>query len=393
MHADVRAWFGGHLLRRGRSELVALQASRPLLESRLRARVRGMRSVRFIDGCNIAGLTTADDGHRVTGARVIRRLDRDEGLTLTADLVVDTTGRGSRTPTWLETLGFPRPLRQQVHVGVGYASRTYRPGSGALAGDLGILIAATPDHPRGGAATMMEDDRLLLTLFGILGDHPPTDPDGFDEFAASLPFPDLHRALRAAEPLDEPVAFRHPVSVRHHYEQLARFPDGLLVMGDAVCTFNPVYGQGMSVAALEALTLRAHLQRYGEPRPHSFFRQISGILDVAWDLATGGDLAFPGVAGRRTPKVRILNRYLNRLLAVASHDPRLAQAFLSVAGLVDPPRTLLAPRVAVRVLRPRPRTPFRTPRNDPGGLGGGSAGTATPAPEPATRVVRSGPHR
>ena len=122
-------------------------------------------------------------------------------------------------------------------------------------------------------------------------------------------------------------------------------------MGDAVCSFNPVYGQGMSVAALEALTLRRHLQRGDAPQPRHWFRDLAGVVDAPWDVAVGGDLAFPGVPGRRTPKVRLVNAYLARLHAAAAHDANLASAFLRVAGMVAPPQSLLRPSIAVRVLR------------------------------------------
>jgi len=349
---DLRAYFGGHRLKPGPSGLLALQPSRPMLEAALRARVRTLPSVQFMDRCDVAGLTTTSDNRRVTGARVVRRLDGSAEQTLTADLVVDATGRGSRTPAWLEMLGYPRPPLDRVEIGIGYASRTYRLTPGLLDGGLGILNAPTPDHPRGGALAAIENDRFLVTLFGILGDHPPTDPAGFTGFAATLQFPDIHHALRDAEPLDQPVPFRHPASVRHRYERLSAFPDGLLVIGDAMCTFNPIYGQGMSVVALQALALRAHLEQHTTPQPVAFLRQMGRIVDVPWNMATGGDLAFPKVAGRRTVQMRLLNRYLARMLAGAAHDPRLGRAFLRVAGLVDPPQALLAPGVTARVLRP-----------------------------------------
>lgn len=351
MLEDLRAYFGGHRLQPGPSGLLALQASRPMLEASLRGRVRTLPSVEFMDRCDVAGLTTTSDGSRVTGARVVRGLDGSAEQTLTADLVVDATGRGSRTPAWLEMLGYPRPTVEQVRIGIGYASRTYRLVPGLLAGDIGILNAATPDHPRGGALAAMENDRFLVTLFGILGDYPPTDPQGFTDFAATLQFPDINQALRDAEPLDAPVRFRHHTSVRHHYERLPRFPEGLLVMGDAMCTFNPIYGQGMSVVALQALALRDHLQQQTRPQPVRFLRQIGRIVDVPWSMATGGDLAFPNVVGRRTMQMRLLNGYLAKLFAGAAHEPRLGRAFLRVAGLVDPPQALLAPGVAARVLR------------------------------------------
>jgi len=313
-----------------------------------------------MDRCDITGLTIESSGSRVTGARVVRRNDGTAEQTLTADLVVDATGRGSRTPIWLETLGYPRPQLDRVQVGIGYATRTYRLVPGLLDQKLGIVNAPTPDNPRGGAIATIENERFLVTLIGVLGDHPPTDPGGFTEFANTLQFPEISQILRDAEPLDEPVPFRHHASIRHRYEQLSKLPAGLLVMGDAMCAFNPIYGQGMSVAAMQALALRAHLQEHTTPQPARFFRQISRIVDVPWNMAIRGDLAFPGVAGRRTVQMRLFNRYLATLLAGAAHDPRLGRAFLRVTGLVDPPQALLAPGLAARVLRPlrqRPITP------------------------------------
>jgi hypothetical protein len=191
----------------------------------------------------------------------------------------------------------------------------------------------------------------MVTLVGILGDHPPTDPDGFLAFARSLRFPDIYQTIRDGEPLDDPVAFRFPASVRHRYERLTRFPDGLLVVGDAVCSFNPIYGQGMSVAAAQALALRRHLERGTEPQPRRLFAELARVVDVPWDIAVGGDLAFPGVQGRRTVKVRLVNAYLARLHAAAAHDAALASAFMRVAGLVAPPESLLRPGVVLAVLR------------------------------------------
>jgi 2-polyprenyl-6-methoxyphenol hydroxylase-like FAD-dependent oxidoreductase len=351
MLADTRLFFSGHRLRRAPTGLGLLCASRPVLEGRVRARVRALPNVRLVDRCDVVGLATTPDRRRVTGARLLRRADGSAEEVLGADLVVDATGRGARTPAWLEALGYPRPPAAQVRVGLGYATRIYRLPPDALGGDLAVLQAATPRHPRTGALQVLEGDRWMVTLAGILGDHPPTDPGGFLDFARSLRFPDIYEAVRDAEPLDDPVAFRFPASVRHHYEKLDRFPDGLLVMGDAVASFNPIYGQGMSVAALEALTLRRHLEHGAAPRPRRWFRELARVVDVPWDIAAGGDLVFPGVPGRRTAKVRLVSAYLTRLHAAAAHDADLAGAFLRVAGLVAPPGSLLRPGVAVRVLR------------------------------------------
>jgi len=351
MLTDARFYLSGHRLRPARTGLMLLCASRPLLENAVRARVEALSNVRFQDRCDVVGLATTTDGRRVTGARVLRRADGSAEELLTADLVVDATGRGSRTPGWLEALGYPRPPREQVQIGLAYATRMYRLPPDALDGHLAILDAATPANPRTGALQRLEGDRWMLTLAGILGDHPPTEPDGFLDFARSLRFPDIHDAIREAEPLDEAISFRFPASVRHRYEQLDRLPAGFLALGDAVCSFNPIYGQGMSVAALEALTLRSHLERGVEPEPRRWFRDLARVVDMPWDMSAGGDLSFPGVPGRRTLKVRLLGAYLTRLHAAAAHDAHLATSFMQVAGLVAPPQSLLHPGILVRVLR------------------------------------------
>jgi 2-polyprenyl-6-methoxyphenol hydroxylase-like FAD-dependent oxidoreductase len=352
-----RWYLNGHRLRQTRTGLVALCASRPVLEGHIRARVRALPNVRFVDRCDVVGLATTTDARHVTGARVLRRAGDSAEETLDADLVVDATGRGSRTPLWLEALGYARPAKEQVRIGLGYATRTYRRPPDALGDDLGVLHGTTPEHPRGGALLLVEGDRWMVTLAGVLGDHPPTDPDGFLAFAQTLRFPDIYQAIRAAEPLDDPVGFRFPASVRHRYERLHRFPDGLLVVGDAVASFNPIYGQGMSVAAAEALVLRRHLERGSAPQPRRWFHDLARVVDVPWDIAAGGDLVFPGVQGRRTAKVRLVNAYLARLHAAAAHDADLAGAFLRVAGLVAPPQSLLGPGIVLRVLRARLHPP------------------------------------
>ena len=351
MLANARVYLSGHRLRQTHTGLVLLCASRPVLESHVRARVQALPNVAVLESCDIMGLAATPDGCRVTGARVHHREGGSAEEVLDADLVVDATGRGSRTPVWLEALGYAPPPKDEVRIRLGYASRTYRLPRGALGSDLAVLHGFTPQHPRGGALQLLDDRRLMVTLGGVLGDHPPTDPDGFLAFARSLRFPDIYETIRDAEPLDDPVGFRFPASVRHRYERLPRFPDGLLVLGDAVSSFNPIYGQGITVAALEALALRRHLERGIQPQPRRIFADLARLVDVPWDIAAGGDLVFPGVPGRRPLKVRLISAYLARLHAAAAHDATLASAFVRVIGMVAPPESLLGPGVAARVLR------------------------------------------
>ena len=350
MLADARVLFGGHRFARADAGLPLVSASRPLLEDRLRARVRALPHIRIASRSHVTGLRCSPDGRRVTGVRLLRRADGSAEEVLEADLVVDATGRGSRAPRWLEALGYGRPQEERVRIDVGYATRRFHLRDGRLDDDLACVHGPTPQQPRGGALARLENDVWILTLFGVLGDHPPRDPDGFADFARSLRFPDLYDAIAGAEPIDDPVTYRFAANVRRRYERMRDLPENFLVMGDAHCSFNPIYGQGMTAAALQALALRDLLPTLGhDTRP--VFRALARAIDVPWQLAIAADLALPDVEGSRTPRLWLLNRYVSRLQAAAAHDSTLSRAFLRVTGLVDPPESLLRPRVATRVLR------------------------------------------
>ena len=358
---DLRWQLSGHQLRQANIGLPALFASRPFLEGHLQAMVQRLPGVRLLQDTSVCGLNVAADKRTVTGVEV--RGTSGSPARIAARLVVDATGRGSRTPVWLGELGYQRPEQERVEIGLGYATRTYRLRPGAMGGDQMILTAGTPANPRAAALAVTEGGRHILTVAGICGDYPPTDPPGFDDFVATLPSADIAAAIAGADPLDDPVPFRFPASVRHRYERLSGFPAGLLVIGDAVCSFNPVYGQGMTVAAAQAMILRRLLARHAVPDARRYFRAIAAAIDVPWDIAAGADLAFPQVPGKRPAKVRLVNAYMPWLHAAAAHDEALAASLVRVIGLKNRPEGLLRPDRVLRVLRgnlangrrPRPR--------------------------------------
>jgi 2-polyprenyl-6-methoxyphenol hydroxylase-like FAD-dependent oxidoreductase len=360
--SDIRWYFNGRRLQPARSGLLSIPATRPVLEYHVRRRVEDLSAVTFLEQCDILGLETTAGGDMVTGVRILRQATGTEE-TLSADLVLDTTGRGSRTPAWLAELGFQRPEEERVKIGLAYTTRHYELPSDPFGDELAIIPVATPGCPRGAFFYRVPGtrNRIELSLTGVLGDHPPTDPDGFVAFARSLPVPDIYDAIRDATPLDDPVMFGFPASVWRHYEKLPSFPLGLLVMGDAVCSFNPVYGQGMSVAALESLTLRRHLRDGKLPEARRFFADVASDIRAPWSVSAGADLGYPGAEGHRTPMIRMVNAYVARLHDGAAYDAKLTNAFIRVAGLVDPPQALLRPRTALRVLWRQVRPPGVTP--------------------------------
>jgi len=346
-----RLHFSGRRMHPATSGLTVISASRALLEHHVRTRVLTRPEVEVIEECDVAGLTTDTAGSVVTGVRLLRRADSSAEETLSADLVVDATGRSSRSPSWLSDLGIEAPVEERVVVDVTYATRRYRMGADALDGDLAVICAPTPETPRMGGLGLLEEDVGMLTIAGLCGDRPPLDPDGFTAFAHSLSVPDIGQAIGSAEPLDDPVLHRFPASTWRRYDKVD-LPDGFAVIGDSICSFNPIYGQGMTVAALEADALGRHLRRRRCLHARRFQKELARIVGPAWQMATGADLQFPAVEGKRTPATKLLGRYVARLHAAAAHDPHLSRAFVRVSGLVDPPPALMRPSIVRRVLRP-----------------------------------------
>lgn len=350
--ADDFLWFQyGHWKLRHVCGLRGLTVSRPLLEAAVRRRVKALPGVTFREGTE--GVRPAFEAGRVTGLEV-RDRETDATETLDADLVVDAGGRGSRSPKWLEEMGYEPPEEVSVRVDVGYATRVFERREEDLYGARGGIIAGTPpESTRYGAVMAVEGPRWMVTLVGNMRDYPPTDEAEWVDFAASLPVPAVHDLVTSAPPLSDIVAYRFPANRRRRYEEMERFPAGYLVLGDAICSFNPVYGQGMSVSALEAEALGECLAAGPDDLAGRFFARAGEIVDTPWTIATGEDLRYPQVEGERPPGFRIVNRYLERVHAVASDDPVVCRRFFDVLNLLAPPTSLMKPAVAWRVLARR----------------------------------------
>ncbi|MFI6449405.1 FAD-dependent oxidoreductase [Kitasatospora sp. NPDC050543] len=353
--ADVRFGFHGHVLTQVPTGLQALLASRPFFEGHLRRRTLALPNVRLLGDHEVTGVTT--ERRAVTGVRICPR-GRDRERTLAADLVVDCLGRSGRSTAWLDELGFARPREERTRVDLTYASRHLRLSGTAPSGDRIVVVGAQPGRPTGLALSEQERGQWVLSLYGYGTHAPPADPEGFLEFARRLAPPDVWAVIRDAEPLDDVAVYRFAHCTRRRYDRLADLPAGMVAVGDSQCSLNPVYGAGMTSAALQALALGRCLRgmtpamRAGKELPKHYYRASARLITQPWWFSVLGDHLLPEVPGKRLPGMALIRRHLLRMLSAAEHDGYLATAVMEAFGLVAPAHRLVAPRALMHTWRP-----------------------------------------
>lgn len=357
--SEQSIWFsGGEYSPNFHSGLHGIQVSRPLLEGTIVRRLCDLPNVTILENHDAVGLVSAPVGDgkeiRVTGLRVMERsAGQAAERVLEADLVVDAAGRGSRSLAWLEALGYPRPEEEHIKMDLAYTTREFRRKPEHANGKSPVVILASLTNRRGGVMLAVEGDRWMVTLAGILGEVAPAGLEGFIEYARTLDAPDIYNVIKTAEPLGEGSTYKYPASQRRHFEKLARFPEGLLVVGDALCSFNPIYGQGMTTAINEAALLDECLRGGLDGIGPRFFRHAARLLDSPWSISAGSDLAFPEVEGKRSRVGSMVGAYLTQLLIASRKDTSLNVAFQRVTNLIDPPQSLFAPKIVWKVIRAR----------------------------------------
>jgi 2-polyprenyl-6-methoxyphenol hydroxylase-like FAD-dependent oxidoreductase len=279
---------------------ILLSCSRLLLESIIRRRLRENPCIRFIEGVEIVGLQSDEAKQRLTGVQIRNRRhgsnQREEDPVYEADLVVDALGRRSQTPEWLVEMGYLAPEENEVDSFLGYVTRRYKrkPNTPMI-----WILAAPPDHPYGAILFPEENDTMMALLSGFNKHYPPTDPEEFDAFLPVLG-QEFEEAIRGSEPVSQPYGYRGTSSRWRHYEKLERWPERFVVLGDAFCCFNPIYGQGMSVAAMSAVVLGDRIKRSNgnlDGVAKLTLNEVSKLTQPIWLFATGSDLSWPGTQG------------------------------------------------------------------------------------------------
>jgi len=361
MGADFRWYQFGARKVQFPSDIRAYSQSRPWLEGEIRQRVASRSNVRLLDGHEVARLNTSHSFRRVSGVQVRSVAGERREEEVTADLVVDASGRGSQAPHWLKALGYGHVEEAEVKVDVGYATRLYRRATQVPA-DWKILavFGTPPQEKRIGFALPLEGERWSVSVSGWLKDYPPTDEAEFLDYVRSLPSPALYELIKDAEPLTPVASYRFAANRRRYYERMSQLPEGFVVMGDALCSFNPVYGQGMTVAAIEAETLQTCLRQRQRQRremagfARQFQKAIARTVNVAWLFTTSEDFRYPETEGKRPLGMGFFHWYSRRLLEAAVDTPRLALSFYQVIHMLKPPMALFAPRVLAAVLFRKP---------------------------------------
>lgn len=342
-----------------------LTFSRGLLDWAVRGELFGEPRLAVRTGVEVTGLT-GNSGHSenktVTGVRYRERGDasRTEER-MPADLVVDATGRGSHAPEWLVELGRPLPRETKIDPLLGYASRYYAIPPGFDPGWRALYIQAGPPHAkRTGGLFPQEGGRWICSLSGAGGDYPPTDEKGYLEYARGLRDPVLYEAVKDAEPLTPVVSFRRTANHRRHYERIRSWPEGFAAVGDSVCAFNPIYGQGITVAAAGALELGRMLR---EGRTTRWFqKRVKRAGEGAWLISTGEDRRYAETQGPPVlPHTRVINAYVGLAVRAANVDPESCADMLDVLGLARPPASLLRPASLARVMAARAKPPVDRP--------------------------------
>lgn len=340
------------------SGLEVLSFTRPLLDLHVRRRLSEDRRVRVMENTEIVRLLPGQKKERVAGALVRvhgQNSDKVVEMQLAADLVVDATGRASRAPRWLEELGYPPPKETVIDAHLGYASRLYRIPEGFSADWKGVFVQiAPPERKRGGIMFTVEGDRWLVTLLGGGRDYPPTDEAAFLEFARSLPVPVIYDSIRQAEPLTAIRGYRGTENRLRHFEDAVHQPENFIALGDSVCAFNPVYGQGMTVAAMGTMALHECLrEQNGTLRNFArrFQKRLTKVNAAPWMLATSEDYRFRETEGG-SPNLttRFMHRYMDQVMKLSTFDISVRKVLLEVFSMLVQPSALFRPRIVLRVL-------------------------------------------
>jgi len=325
----------------GQAGYEVLSATRPLMEAVTRRRVTGLEGLQIRDGVTVTGLSRTGDGWQIEIGDAV----------LSSQLVIDASGRSSRLSRW--SVVPQDPIDEEVDAHVGYACRLYRERD-PLPLRGGVMILASAECSRAGLAVPVEHGQWLVAGAGFGDRRPPREEDGFGEFLTGLRDPAIADLVSLLEPVSDVSIHRQTANRRRRWDRVPHWPTGLLVVGDALCSLNPVYGQGITVAAQQAQVVSRALER-GHPVDRALQRRMVAVTETPWSIATTADLRQPTCPGEPSPMQRISGAWVDRLSRLAAAgDLRASAALLTVNNLMASPASLLHPALLLAGSRSLP---------------------------------------
>lgn len=344
---DWRFHVHGNFLANGETGQPLIGSTRPFFEDRLRRGVGDIDNIKICPKHSFLSWIPGTDNNYVKGV-LVRNLEGE--VELKADLIVDARGRASTLSKDLQKLGYEPPLEETIEIGMEYTSRLYRANNFKPEWNFLIINPSSPHSWTGGLTQKVENDMWMVTQFGYFGEKIPADDEGFLKRAHSLEVPDLANLLEIAEPVSGFQQFGTRQCSMLRYEKLNSFPDRLLVMGDAVCSLNPIYGQGMTKAAREAVhlwdSLSSHLKKNDslDGFADKFRKSLPFAgAEWAWQLTTGNDLTYSQTKGHRRFGGAFMGWYMKRLFLCSAKNLDTRMRLFNVLMLVNPPSHLMKP--------------------------------------------------
>jgi 2-polyprenyl-6-methoxyphenol hydroxylase-like FAD-dependent oxidoreductase len=325
--------------------------SRSFIEYHVRRRLEAFENIHFFQENQVEQWLFDKVNNTVNGIRFKNK----EGIIdeIYADLFVEASGRGSRVQIFLEESGYEKVEQEKIEINVAYIGQTFsRPQHEDFKAIF--IFPAAPMETRMGIVLPIEGDRVHVSMAGYIGDHPTNSSnEGLLEFAKSLPRQDIYEAIRHLTAVSPVSTFRFPANIRKYYERMSKRPNNLIVIGDAICTFNPVYGQGMCVAALESEILDQVLISHTTIKSASrdYFKKIKPVITTAWQTATGEDLRYPTVKGNRSLIVKFSQWYLIQVFQLSSYNAKVCSAFFEVQTCIAKPTKLFSVYIILKVLQ------------------------------------------
>jgi len=330
-----------------------LSLSRPLLELVTRQAVERQKNIQLLDACRVTEIVARPGRPVIEGVRY--DTSDHQSMHLSADFIVDASGRGSHTLALLDSTGAPKPDETEIGIDMAYSTAVFkRPVSPPSDWQTIMVLPFAPKDNRGAILSPIENDQWILSLGANHGDAPPGDFEGIVEFAKSLRTLTIYEAIKELKPIGPIMRYLLPHSVRRHFETSKYFPKGLLPIGDAICRFNPVFGQGMTVAAQEAIILRRLLDaraKRADPLDRlasAFFEEIQGVLETPWGVAMS-DFVYPKTRGKRPENFEQAMQFNLGLVRLGAQDASVHKLMFEVNHLLKGRSALRAPDIMERV--------------------------------------------